>query len=83
MNKSKLITLPAERTNLAHALDRILHRGAVVRAEVLITVAEIDLLYLDLRLFLSSIDKAIDVGAWNPNKTTRASSTCEDDEHEA
>jgi gas vesicle structural protein len=67
MNDPSLIAWPESQANLADALDRILHRGAVLRAEVLISVADIDLLYLDLRLFLSSIDRAIDVGAWRPH----------------
>ena len=64
MSDDLLIDLPPQRPNLADALDRILHRGAVLRGEILISVAEIDLLYLDLRLFLSSIDRAIEAGAW-------------------
>lgn len=51
-----------EKANLADALDRILHRGAVLRGEVVISVADVDLLYLDLRLFLSSIDTAMRSG---------------------
>ena len=58
-----MLEMPRREANLAEALDRLLHRGAVVRGEVMISVAEIDLLYLDLRLFLSSIDRAIDAGA--------------------
>jgi hypothetical protein len=45
---------------LAEALDRVLHRGAVIRGDVVISVADVDLLYLDLRVVLSSIDRAID-----------------------
>lgn len=52
-----------QETNLSDALDRILHRGAVLRGEIMISVANIDLLYLDLRLFLSSVDRALDSGA--------------------
>lgn len=53
-------------TELCEVLDRVLHRGAVLRGEVVITVADIELLYLDLRLFLSSVDTAIRAGAWSP-----------------
>jgi gas vesicle structural protein len=72
MSQSKLIELPGQQANLADALDRLLNRGAVLRGQVLISVANIDLLYLDLRLFLSSIDKAIDVGAWPAPPEARA-----------
>ena len=51
---------------LCEVLDRVLHRGVVLRGEVVISVAEIELLYLDLRLFLSSVDTAVDAGAFAP-----------------
>lgn len=60
---------------LCEVLDRVLHRGAVVRGEVIISVAEIDLLYLDVRVFLSSIDTALDAGAitsWGGGRTRSA-----------
>lgn len=52
-------------TELVEVLDRVLHKGAVLRGEIVISVAQIDLLYLDLRVFLSSIDTAIRAGAWS------------------
>ena len=51
---------------LCEVLDRVLHRGVVLRGEVVITVADIELIYLDLRLFLSSVDTAREAGAWTP-----------------
>jgi hypothetical protein len=48
------------RAELAEALDRVLHEGAVLRGDVIISVADVDLLYLDLRLFLSAVDTALD-----------------------
>ncbi len=61
---------------LCEVLDRVLHRGVVLRGEIVISVAEIELLYLDLRLFLSSVDTAMDAGAWSPARafTGRAGS---------
>jgi hypothetical protein len=44
---------------LAEALDRVLHKGAVLRGDVVISVADVNLLYLDLRVVLSSIDTAM------------------------
>jgi hypothetical protein len=49
-----------DRAELAEALDRVLHKGAVLRGDVVISVAEVDLLYLDLRLFLSAVDNALE-----------------------
>lgn len=48
------------RAELAETLDRVLHKGAVLRGDLVLSVANVDLLYLDVRLFLSSVDKALD-----------------------
>ncbi len=58
-----LVEDPGEAT-LCEALDRILHRGAVVSGDVVITVANIELVYLNLKVFLSSVDKAMEAGAF-------------------
>ena len=62
---------PARLSNveLAEALDRVLNRGAVLRGDVVISVADVDLLYLDLRVVLSSIDTAMAESAGRPTKT--------------
>lgn len=57
MSGSRLRTNRAE---LAETLDRVLHKGAVLRGDIVISVADVDLLYLDLRLFLSAVDKALE-----------------------
>ena len=43
------------RTSLVDLLDRVVHRGAVVRGDVVISLAGIDLIRLDLRLLLIGI----------------------------
>ena len=50
----------SNRAELAEALDRVLHKGAVLRGDVVISVADVDLVYLDLRLFLSAVDTALE-----------------------
>ena len=47
-----------EHISLCEALDRILHKGAVVAGELTISVANVDLLYLGLQVILSSIETA-------------------------
>jgi hypothetical protein len=61
---------PARLSNveLAEALDRVLNRGAVLRGDVVISVADVDLLYLDLRVVLSSIDTAMAEGVRSPDE---------------
>lgn len=48
----------AEQVTLCEVLDRILNKGAVVVGEVLISVADIDLIYLGLQIVLTSIEGA-------------------------
>ncbi len=52
---------PARHAELAETLDRVLHKGAVLRGDLVLSVADVDLLYLDIRLFVSSVDKALEV----------------------
>jgi hypothetical protein len=46
-----------DNVTLCEALDRVLQKGAVVLGEVTISVADIDLIYINLRLMISSISK--------------------------
>lgn len=45
-----------EHIHLAELVDRVLDKGVVLRGDVTISVAGIDLLYLELRLLLSSVE---------------------------
>lgn len=47
-----------ERVTLIDALDKVLEKGAVINGDVMIRVADVDLVYLGLRLILTSISKA-------------------------
>ncbi len=49
-----------ERVSLCEALDRILHKGAVVVGDVTIAVADVDLVYLGLQVILTSIETALE-----------------------
>jgi hypothetical protein len=44
-----------QQVSLCEALDRILNKGAVVVADVTISVANIDLIYLSLQAVLTSV----------------------------
>lgn len=48
-----------EDLSLCEALDRILHKGAVIMGEIIISVADVDLVYLGLQLVICSIDTAM------------------------
>jgi hypothetical protein len=43
---------------LCEVLDRVLNKGVVVAGDLTIAVADIDLIYLGLRIMLASIDTA-------------------------
>ena len=47
-----------QRPSLCDVLDRVLNKGAVINGEATISVAGIDLVYLGLRLVLTSIETA-------------------------
>lgn len=44
--------------SLCEALDRVLNTGVVVTGEVVISVADVDLIYLGLQLTLTSVETA-------------------------
>lgn len=56
---------------LAELLDRLLHRGVVLRGDVVISVAGIDLVYLAVQLLVSSIDTAERLRGAAPASTPR------------
>jgi hypothetical protein len=45
-----------EHLSLCEVLDRVLTKGAVIAGEVIISVANVDLLYLGLELVLASVE---------------------------
>lgn len=53
-----------DRLRLVELLDRVLDKGVVLRGDVTISVAGIDLLYLELNLLLSSVETLRERGAW-------------------
>ncbi len=42
---------------LLDLLDRLLYKGVVVRGDLTISVADVDLIYLQLNLLLTSVDR--------------------------
>jgi len=52
--------LDGEQLVLGDLINRVLDKGVVISGHVMISVADIDLVALDLRLVLSSVQTAID-----------------------
>lgn len=51
-------------TGLVDLLDRVLHKGLVLNADVIITVSGIPLIGLNLKAVLASVDTMIEHGIW-------------------
>ena len=49
-------------TNLADILERVLDKGIVIAGDITISLVEIDLLNIKLRLLIASVDKAKELG---------------------
>ena len=63
-------------TNLADILERVLDKGIVIAGDITISLAEIELLNIKLRLLVASVDKAQEMGIdwWqsDPSLSSRA-----------
>ena len=53
---AKDLAFDRERMSLCDVLDRVLNTGVVVAGEVVISVADVDLIYLNLQLLLTSVE---------------------------
>ena len=53
---------PHQSTNLVDILDRVLDKGLVVAGDVRISLANVELLTIKIRLLVCSIDKAEQIG---------------------
>ena len=51
-----------EATNLADILERVLDKGIVIVGDIKISIADIDLLNIKIRLLVASVDKAMEMG---------------------
>ena len=48
----------SESLSLCEALDRVLHKGVALRGDIVLSVADVDLVYLGLQLILCSTETA-------------------------
>lgn len=49
-------------TNLADILERVLDKGIVIAGDITISLADIELLNIRIRLLVASVDKAKEIG---------------------
>ncbi len=62
MARSHGIQSSIESTNLADLLERILDKGIVIAGDIKIRLVEVELLNLQIRLVICSVDKAKELG---------------------
>ena len=51
-------TSPEERLSLLELLDRVLDKGVTLSGDITLSVADVDLVYVGLRVLISSIEAA-------------------------
>ena len=56
------VAVPRETTTLADLLDRVLDKGLVVAGDISVSLANVELLTIQVRLLVCSIDKAEQIG---------------------
>jgi len=49
-------------TNLADILERVLDKGIVIAGDIKISLADVDLLNIKIRLLVCSVEKAMEIG---------------------
>jgi hypothetical protein len=55
-------SLPASSTSIIDILDRVLDKGLVIAGDIKINLANVELLTIQIRLLVCSIDKAEQIG---------------------
>jgi hypothetical protein len=63
-----LVSTEIRRSNnvtLVDALDKVLEKGAVINGDIVISIADVDLVFLGLRLILTSVSKAEEISGKN------------------
>ncbi|MEI7634335.1 MAG: gas vesicle protein [bacterium] len=65
-----------ESTNLADLLERVLDKGIVIAGDIKIKLVDIELLTIQIRLLICSVDKAREMGIdwWTNNPALSSSS---------
>ncbi|WP_249414098.1 MULTISPECIES: gas vesicle protein [Alteribacter] len=53
-------SLERDDVSLLDILDAVLDKGVVLRGDITISIADIDLVYLDLRILLTSVETLIE-----------------------
>ncbi|MDX1977116.1 MAG: gas vesicle protein [Pseudanabaenaceae cyanobacterium bins.68] len=76
MSSGNSITKSTSGSSLADILERVLDKGIVVAGDITVSVGNVELLSIRIRLLISSVDKAKEIGInwWetDPHLSSRA-----------
>ncbi|MBD2773094.1 gas vesicle protein GvpJ [Iningainema tapete] len=61
-NTSRTIATSTQGSSLADILERVLDKGIVIAGDISVSVASTELLHIRIRLLISSVDKAREMG---------------------
>lgn len=61
-NSSRAITTSTQGSTLADILERVLDKGIVIAGDISVSIASTELLHIRIRLLISSVDKAKEMG---------------------
>lgn len=71
---NQAITHSVQTASLADILERVLDKGIVVAGDITISLADVELLNIKIRLLVASVDKAMEIGInWWQNDPTLSS----------
>lgn len=62
MAQSDRVTHSVQTSSLADILERVLDKGVVIAGDIKISLADIELLNIKIRLLVASVDKAKEMG---------------------
>jgi len=61
-NSSRAISTSTQGSTLADILERVLDKGIVIAGDISVSIASTELLHIRIRLLISSVDKAREMG---------------------
>lgn len=69
MSENRRLTHSTDSTSVADLLERLLDKGIVISGDIRIRLVEVELLTLEIRLLICSVDKAVEMGLdwWRGN----------------
>jgi len=76
ITQQRAMTHAVETSTLADILERVLDKGIVIAGDIKIRLVDVELLTIQIRLLIASVDKAKELGidwwARNPDLTSKA-----------